>query len=104
MPGKKKTKKKQHTATPTKQFSDYAAGIFDCSSTKTFRRQFSRKEGETLGIAEKEALALQLCLLNIPDPGKKKRVRIHVDNLSVVHAHHNLGGRNLLVHEIIKWI
>ena len=56
------------------------------------------------GIAEKEALAVQLCLMNLPKKEKPKHVRIHVDNLTVVHAYKNKGSRNLYVHKIIKWL
>ena len=87
--------------------SDFAIGVYDCNTKKTFRRQFSIQEGEEINIAGKEALAVQMVLENVPMTPKPHRVRLHVDNQVVVHAmsHKKLkGSRNQKVNEIAKWV
>ena len=57
-----------------------------------------------MNIAEKEALALQLCIMNLSEPHQLAHVRVHVDNQNVIHAFQNDGCRNLYVHNIVLWL
>ena len=84
--------------------SDYAVGVYNCQSKDSYRRQFNLEESQHLIIAEKEALAMKLCIENIPLKPPPHHVRVHVDNQNCVFAFKNLGGRNSYITRVIKWM